>query len=286
MRRRSIWCSGECRQKVCVPASPLQPGPTCSRAPHCTAAALHPCALQAPHSRRLAENVVPDTPVTGLVPPPNTVLSCFTPCGRYLLAFQPVASEVVAYRFKGLQITAAAAAYGAGAEEAAAAAAAPPNGTAARAAQQLLPQQASQSSSQASHNQPQQQAAVVRPPLQQQRQRQQQQQQQRQVTFGDVFEEQWRCCPCPGRQEQICPDFCTGAATALPRRGCYLPTCLPACLAAMPPAVPVTCPTSQHPATSCVQPPALPPAPPPTSSQSHMGAFCSSRPPHRSGSRL
>ncbi len=149
--------------------------------------------MQAPQSRRLAENVVPNTPVPGLVPPPNTVIHSFSPCGRYLIAFQPVTSEVVAYRFKGLHMASGA--------KSAEPTAAPP----AQAADQHGPHAAhqQQGTAQSWQRQDGQQEQPQEP--------QAEGEQGQPVAFGDIFEEHWRCCPCPGRQEQISPEFCAGA---------------------------------------------------------------------------
>ncbi|KAL4421088.1 hypothetical protein ABPG77_009615 [Micractinium sp. CCAP 211/92] len=144
----------------------------------------------APQSRRLAENVVPNTPVPGLVPPPNTVIHSFSPCGRYLIAFQPVTSEVVAYRFKGLHMAS-------GAKSAEPTAAPPAHG-------------ADQQSPHAAHQQQGTAQSWQRQDGQQEQPQEAQAegQQGQPVAFGDIFEEHWRCCPCPGRQEQISPEFC------------------------------------------------------------------------------
>ncbi|EFN57545.1 hypothetical protein CHLNCDRAFT_143175 [Chlorella variabilis] len=150
----------------------------------------------APQSRRLYESVVPDTAVPGVVPPPNTVLYCFTPCGHFLVAFQPVSNEVVAFRFKGLNMGISASAPqpttvgGGGLRDAPARAA---GADAARAAGQPQPADSSHSAA----DQPAQAPA-----------QQEKREQRREVAFGDVFEEHWRCCPCPGRREHICTDFC------------------------------------------------------------------------------
>jgi hypothetical protein len=61
-------------------------------------------ALQISKTRELYENVVPDTPIPGLEPPPNTSFSRFTPCGRYLVAFDVSSNEVVLYSHNGLQM--------------------------------------------------------------------------------------------------------------------------------------------------------------------------------------
>ena len=163
---------------------------------HHPSSPLHP---QAPQSRRLYESVVPDTAVPGVVPPPNTVLYCFTPCGHFLVAFQPVSNEVVAFRFKGLNMGISASAPqpttvgGGGLRDAPARAA---GADAARAAGQPQPADSSHSAA----DQPAQAPA-----------QQEKREQRREVAFGDVFEEHWRCCPCPGRREHICTDFCMGA---------------------------------------------------------------------------
>ena len=149
--------------------------------------------------------MVPDTPVPGLVPPRNTVLSCFTPCGRFLIAFQPISSEVVAFRFKGLHISTSlvpppAAAPALVPDAAGAAAVAGAGGGLAQG-----PLQAQQQPPQQPPPQPQQQ------PLQQaQQQPLPQAQQGGGVSFWDMFEEHWRCCPCPSRSEQISTDLCMG----------------------------------------------------------------------------
>lgn len=147
----------------------------------------------APQSRRLAENVVPNTAVPGLVPPPNTVFHSFSPCGRYLIAFQPVTSEVVAFRFKGLHW-------------ASGAAGTPP--TAAPQSQTAGQQAAVQPQPQVRTGQRQQQQEQLQGHPQGQ---QAEDLQEHAVAFGDIFEEHWRCCPCPGRQEQISPEFCAVA---------------------------------------------------------------------------
>lgn len=150
--------------------------------------------MQAPQSRRLAENVVPNTAVPGLVPPPNTVFHSFSPCGRYLIAFQPVTSEVVAFRFKGLHW-------------ASGAAGTPP--TAAPQSQTAGQQAAVQPQPQVRTGQRQQQQEQLQGHPQGQ---QAEDLQEHAVAFGDIFEEHWRCCPCPGRQEQISPEFCAGVS--------------------------------------------------------------------------
>ncbi|KAL4425493.1 hypothetical protein ABPG75_009509 [Micractinium tetrahymenae] len=155
----------------------------------------------APQSRRLAENVVPDTAVPGLVPPPNTVIHSFSPCGQYLIAFQPVTSEVVAFRFKGLHVASG----GAGAVPAAAQQHQQQQGAgqpASQAAQQLVLAGTAQHHLQQHHQQPPRHAQEPQAEEGQARQA---------VAFGDIFEEHWRCCPCPGRQEQISPEFCAVA---------------------------------------------------------------------------
>lgn len=161
--------------------------------------------------------MVPGTAVPGLVPPPNTVLHSFSPCGRYLIAFQPVTSEVVAFRFKGLHM-------------------------ASGGSESTLPaaQQLQASSQQAPHARQQAEPPAVTG----QHQRQQPQEQhageqwERPVSFADIFEEHWRCCPCPGRQEQICTEFCAserGPGGSTPTRlpgglGTATGSCLPPCL--------------------------------------------------------
>ena len=157
------------------------------------------CPSQAPQCRRFYENIAPDTPVPGPVPPPNTVLVCFTPCGRFLLGFQPVANEVVAYRFKGLQnsISTCATAQGMGLQQ-----------------QQQQQQQQVGSEQQRQPNPGGQQQAVANGTALSDQQlpeaQQQPQQQPGGVAFSDIFEEHWRCSPCPNRQEQLNPDLCLG----------------------------------------------------------------------------
>jgi hypothetical protein len=137
-----------------------------------------------------------------VVPPPNTVLYCFTPCGHYLVAFQPVSNEVVAYTFKGIHMGISASSnqpdsnVNGGPGQAPASNAAGAGGNAA------------QHAAGSSH-------AAAEHPLQTPGQSQHQQQQQqgkgeKGVAFADVFQECWRCCPCPGRLEAICTDFCLG----------------------------------------------------------------------------
>ncbi|GAB4816686.1 hypothetical protein N2152v2_003732 [Parachlorella kessleri] len=55
--------------------------------------------------RRFYENVVPSVPFPQLSPPQNLCLCRFTPCGRYLIAFNSARGELVLYRFRGLQLS-------------------------------------------------------------------------------------------------------------------------------------------------------------------------------------
>lgn len=203
---------------------------------------LHDPSPQTPQSRRLYENVVPDAAVPGLAPPPNTVLSCFTPCSRFLVAFQPVSNEVVAYAFKGLSISTTSDQQEAQQRQADAAEAGP--GAAAAAAAQ--PQGSQQAAP------PQQQPGQLG------------QQAGGAVAFSDMFEERWRCCPCPSRQEQISSDVCLGAWARSCCRGlCCACACACACMAG---AVSLVQrprrPTDSHPlpATHTPLPPQLPTA--------------------------
>lgn len=186
VRRLSPRCRYRCRRRRVVATNQPASAPI---VPYTAAT------LQAPHSRRFFENIVPDTQVPGPVPPPNTVLACFTPCGRFLLGFQPVANEVVAYRFKGLH--ASAGTHVPGAEQQT-----QPSAGRDGQQQQQQPPVANGSASE----QPQAQQPHQPPPGA--------------VAFGDIFEEHWRCSPCPNRQEQLSPDLCLGGCR-LPRRHCH-----------------------------------------------------------------
>ena len=131
------------------------------------------------------------------------------------------------------------------------------------------------------------QAQQAQPPPQQP---QQQEQQGGGVAFSDVFEEHWRCCPCPGRSEQISNDFCMGeqpCTAALPNSAlpcrlrcrwqrCQLAViagCTARCASAMPPSAGLTCICMLPRRT--VRPAGL---------QSPTAASCSSAQPPRSGS--
>ena len=158
-----------------------------------------PTLLQAMQCRRYYENVVPDKAVPGLVPPLGTVLSRFSPCGRFLLAFQPVPCEVVAYRFNGLQLSLPA--LGGAAE-----APPPPGATPQSLQSQALEQQPGCAATAAAAAAA---TAVVR------------------VQFSDVFEEQWRCCPCPSREEQLSSDLCIGGWATLGMLSAAAAACAP-----------------------------------------------------------
>jgi hypothetical protein len=175
--------------------------------------------VQVPHSRRLYESIVPDTAVPGVAPPPNTVLLCFTPCGHSLVAFQPITNEVVLYKFKGLhRVTSAPppARHAAAADPAGAA----PAAAAASAGVQPAARDAGAAGGAATPPQHERNGQASAQPQQPQQPREQQQQQPQagaggpaaaphaRVAFGDVFEEQWRCCPCPAHEEQLAADFC------------------------------------------------------------------------------
>lgn len=197
---------------VLLPPPPL---PTLALQDCAPAAHIIALLMQVPQSRRLYENVVPDTVVPGVVPPPNSVLSCFTPSGDYLIAFQPISNELVAYRFKGLHISGKSQPQGlAGSGNTNNAAGV---GTAAAPLLETSSQPAlgSQPASQQQAAFGQQEAAAAAG----------EEQEQRQVAFSDVFRQHWRCCPCPGRQEQLSTDFCLTVhdrfllvATATPER--------------------------------------------------------------------
>jgi hypothetical protein len=177
--------------------------------------------VQVAQNRCLYENIVPDTAFPGVTPPPSTVLSCFTPCGTYLIAFQPISNEVVAYRFRGLYVSSnlrngvSEQAHGMAGRAGPAEDAAAANGAAdtSRPAPHVQPRDMRQQASGSAAEQPRSGQAAQQSGGQAEQTRQQ-------AAFADVFEEHWRCCPCPGRQEQISIDFCLGerwaAAVVMP----------------------------------------------------------------------